>query len=165
MSRFCTGEVKDIFFYLSNFNDYREEAMTDEEKNRVLELRASGKGARAISKVINVPENTIKTFLRRHSFKDVPIVPEPIKYEPKKEPKCKMCKAVVTRFEGKRPRLFCSDHCRMQWWKEHPEEVNRKAIYAYECAYCHKAFTAYGNSTRKYCSHECYVNDRYGGGR
>ncbi len=163
MSRFCTGEVKDIFFYPSNFNDYREEAMTDEEKNRVLELRASGKGARAISKVINVPENTIKTYLRRHPFADVPIKPEPIEYPEAETPKCKWCKKPVIRYEGKRPRLFCGDICRMAWWKEHQEELNKKAIYEYECAYCHKPFTAYGNSTRKYCSHECYVNDRYGG--
>lgn len=165
MSRFCTGEVKDIFFYPSNFNDYREEAMTAEEKKRVLELRNSGKGAKAISKATGLSENTVKSFLRRYSFSDAPVVLVPIKYDKKDEPRCKQCGKIVTRYEGRRARLFCGDACRNRWWKEHPEEVNRKAIYAYECAYCHKAFTAYGNSTRKYCSHECYVNDRYGGGR
>lgn len=28
---------------------------------------------------------------------------------------------------------------------------------------CKKKFTAYGNSNRKYCSHECCINDRFGG--
>lgn len=137
--------------------------MTDEEKNRVLELRASGRGAKAISKELSLSENTVKAFLRRHPFKDVPIQPEAIKYKESDAPRCKMCGKIVTRYEGKRPRLFCSDSCRNHWWKEHPELINKKAIYEYECVYCHKPFTAYGNSTRKYCSHECYVSDRYGG--
>ncbi len=137
--------------------------MTDEEKTRVLELRASGKGAKAIGRATGLSENTVKTFLRRHSFKEPPIKPEPIKYEASDAPRCKMCGKIVTRYEGKRPRLYCGDACRQAWWRDHPDELHKKAIYEYECAYCHKPFTAYGNSNRKYCSHECYVNDRYGG--
>ena len=41
--------------------------------------------------------------------------------------------------------------------------VKRKAIYEYTCPTCGSAFTAYGNSHRKYCCHECYIADRFGG--
>lgn len=44
------------------------------------------------------------------------------------------------------------------------EEVNRKANYSCTCAFCGKQFTSYGNKHRKYCSHACYINDRFGGG-
>lgn len=27
--------------------------------------------------------------------------------------------------------------------------------------YCGKAFVAYGNKDRKYCSHDCYIRDRF----
>lgn len=30
------------------------------------------------------------------------------------------------------------------------------------CAHCGKPFTAYGNKERKYCSHNCYISDRFG---
>ena len=41
--------------------------------------------------------------------------------------------------------------------------VKRKAIYEYTCPTCGSAFTAYGNRHRKYCCHECYIADRFGG--
>ena len=41
--------------------------------------------------------------------------------------------------------------------------VKRKAIYEYTCTTCGSAFTAYGNIHRKYCCHECYIADRFGG--
>ncbi len=57
-----------------------------------------------------------------------------------------------------------SDKCRTVWWNSHPEAVNRKAVYSFTCAHCGKPFTAYGNAGRKYCSHACYIADRYKGG-
>ncbi|MDR0883423.1 MAG: hypothetical protein LBN05_02285 [Oscillospiraceae bacterium] len=57
-------------------------------------------------------------------------------------------------------RRFCCDACRLAWWKAHPKQVNRKAIYKYICPVCHKAFTAYGNNHRIYCSRKCYGKSR-----
>ncbi len=51
---------------------------------------------------------------------------------------------------------FCSDKCRMAWWKAHPDQLNRKAIYHMVCAHCGQPFDSYGNSHRKYCSRACY---------
>lgn len=39
-----------------------------------------------------------------------------------------------------------------------------KANYECICEYCGKTFLSYGNKNRKYCSHSCYINDRFGGG-
>ena len=41
----------------------------------------------------------------------------------------------------------------------------RKAVYTFTCPACGKAFTVYGNSHRKFCSHACYIAYRFGGVR
>ena len=33
----------------------------------------------------------------------------------------------------------------------------------YKCEKCGKKFISYGNKDRKYCCHECYIEDRFGG--
>ena len=33
--------------------------------------------------------------------------------------------------------------------------------YKLKCAYCGKDFISYGNKKRKYCSHYCYIHDRF----
>ena len=58
---------------------------------------------------------------------------------------------------------FLPDKCRMQWWKAHIKEVNRKAVYDFTCACCGQQFQAYGNDHRKYCSRACYIKARFGG--
>ncbi len=35
----------------------------------------------------------------------------------------------------------------------------------YRCPRCGSTFRAYRNRNRKYCSHECYIADRFGGGK
>lgn len=63
-----------------------------------------------------------------------------------------------------KPRVFCSDECRVKWWHEHPEKIKQRAVYSFTCAGCGGQFTAYGNSRRKYCSHGCYIRARFKGG-
>lgn len=60
-------------------------------------------------------------------------------------------------------KLFCSDECRRNWWKEHPEEAkhSKAATYKCECSYCQRVFYSYGNKNRKYCSHDCYIQARF----
>ena len=62
-----------------------------------------------------------------------------------------------------RPKKFCSDKCRREWWKGHPERINRKesAMYPAVCVRCGKEFLSYGNRKRKYCSHDCYIKARF----
>ena len=58
-------------------------------------------------------------------------------------------------------RRFCCPECRVQWWNSNQDKVNRKAIYSFICPNCGNEFTSYGNAGRKYCSHECYIADRF----
>ena len=81
--------------------------MTNEEKVRVLELRGSGKGAKAISKETGLSENTIKTFFRRYSLDKKPVI--------NAISRCKECGAELVHQESRRHKLFCTDSCRMRW--------------------------------------------------
>ena len=64
---------------------------------------------------------------------------------------------------GAKRKMFCSDACRVAWWNCHKDLVTRKAVYMIPCAGCGKVFKSYGNRNRKYCSHGCYINARFGG--
>jgi len=77
---------------------------------------------------------------------------------------CRECGKPLVQIEGMKRRVFCSKDCRVKWWKKHPEQLNRKAVYQFTCPHCGKPFSAYGNSKRKYCSHACYIAARFGGG-
>ena len=41
--------------------------------------------------------------------------------------------------------------------------MNKKetAMYPFTCTRCGKEFLSYGNQTRKYCSHDCYIRARF----
>lgn len=81
------------------------------------------------------------------------------------EPTTSLPYKAVPQTAGRKEKKFCSDRCRMKWWNSHLDQVQRKANYDFVCPVCKKPFTVYGNANRKYCSHECYIEDRFGGGR
>ena len=138
----------------------KEADMTDDERSKVLALRNDGVKIKDIAVTLNLSENTIKTFLKRAKVRTEV---KPVLKDGMLKGKCKECGATIISYQCRKTKLFCSDKCRMAWWNRNPELVNRKANYEYECAYCKKPFVAYGNSHRKYCCHECYISDRFGG--
>ena len=129
--------------------------MTTEQKNMVVSLRGCGKSYNEISALLGVSVNTISSYCRRVSVdgqsKDIKSVGT-----------CKQCGKLVKSKAGHKQRQFCSDTCRLAWWNAHMEQVERKAVYTFTCACCGRAFAAYGNQHRKYCSHTCYIAGRYG---
>ena len=76
---------------------------------------------------------------------------------------CKYCGAMILEIPGRKEKKFCSDDCRNRWWNKHLAEATRKNMSNYVCPACGKTFSAYGKRNRKYCSHECYITDRFGG--
>ena len=132
--------------------------MTESQKSQIKTLRKEGLSFGNIASTLNLSVNTVKSFCRRNlsALETETEIPT--------DGICRYCGRPVMRIAGRKEKKFCSDKCRMNFWKEHPDELNKKAIYSFECTYCHKPFTAYGNSHRKYCCHECYIEDRFGGG-
>jgi len=81
----------------------------------------------------------------------------------KKNLLCTNCEKHIKQKSQGRTRRFCSEECRRKWWHEHQEERKKSetASYKYICPYCGKEFSVYGNKGRKYCSHNCYIKDRF----
>lgn len=127
--------------------------MTNEEKTAVENLRKDGYGYKKISQMTGICESTIKSYCRRNRLSG----------EQAQERHCLCCGKTVIQYPGRKEKKFCSDACRNKWWNSHLHLVKRKAMYDYVCPVCGKAFTAYGNRNRKYCSHACYIEDRFGG--
>ena len=137
--------------------------MKESDKKKIEELWLQGYGSKKIADKLGINVNTVKSFCRRHGlsgdrqqerFNNTDIVVE--------EPRCKCCGSSIAWRSGTKKKIFCSDSCRMKWWNSHQELVNRKAEYVFVCHNCGKLFTAYGNKERKYCTHSCYIEHRYG---
>ena len=128
--------------------------MNETEKKRICALRAEGMGYASIASALGVTKSQVSGYCRRAGIG---------KGEQRDQRGvCPNCGGAVEQARGRKPRRFCCGECRQAWWNAHPERVARRAVYEFDCAGCGKRFTAYGNSHRKYCSHACYIADRYG---
>ena len=137
--------------------------MTMEQKNQIIKLRNAGCGYTEIAKLLSLMKDQVSGFCRMNALTG-------LQASASNEKKstghyCPNCGKENSRKTGHKPIRFCSSECRVHWWNTHPENVNRKAFYTSTCAHCGKEFTVYGNANRKYCSHECYIEDRFGGGK
>ncbi|MBP3805233.1 MAG: RNA polymerase subunit sigma-70 [Oribacterium sp.] len=131
--------------------------MTHEQRKQIISLRSEGLGYKRIADKLGLSINTVKSFCRRQ--KDNPGISIPAGTKV-----CLQCGNPVGQIPGRKEKKFCSDKCRMAWWNAHPELVQRKNAREMICPNCGKHFTVFGNVKRKYCSHECYVTYRFGGG-
>jgi endogenous inhibitor of DNA gyrase (YacG/DUF329 family) len=134
--------------------------MTDTQKVLITDLRGKGYGYKKIAQMTGISENTVKSYCRRNSVPMTTVVDTP---SADNEHFCLSCGFPVTQKSGRKNKKFCSDRCRNKWWNTHLDQVKRKAIYEFTCPTCGGPFSAYGNANRKYCSHECYIEDRFGG--
>ena len=80
------------------------------------------------------------------------------------EKMCKCCGATLVQTPGRKRKIFCSAACRTKWWNAHPELVKHRGEHQVICGHCGQTFSVSKNSARKYCSHGCYIADRFHGG-
>jgi len=133
---------------------------------KVTSLRRAGIGYTETARLSGVSRDAVRSFCRRNGLAgEMSGEGQP---EPEDQPQggvCRECGKVLVQPEGVKRRVFCSRECREKWWHSHPGEIRQRAVYTFTCAGCGGQFTAYGNSKRKYCSHECYIRARFKGGR
>ncbi len=98
-----------------------------------------------ISKLLDTPEATIRTWFFRF---------------PDNETTCLLCGAEIALTPGKKKRIFCSDKCRIIWWRKHPELMQLKMVEK-ECAHCQETFLSYASSKRRFCSRNCYYKSKH----
>ncbi|MGN9153691.1 RNA polymerase subunit sigma-70 [Bariatricus sp. HCP3S3_E12] len=136
--------------------------MTSEQKQQIHLLREKGYGYATIAEALGLTKNQVSAYCRRNNLSGTK-AERTVSSRPDSDC-CLCCGKPLTQTPGRKPIKFCSNECRVKWWNSHQDMVNKKAIYSFTCACCGKEFTAYGNAKRKYCSHACYITDRFGTG-
>ena len=132
--------------------------MTNEQKARITALRHDGIGYATIAAMLGISKEAVKSFCRRNALTgNTASSPPP-------EGLCRNCGAEIVQNPKTRKKVFCSPDCRNTWWKAHPHPSVQITAYQHTCTHCGKLFTAYGTAPRKYCSHACYIADRFKGG-
>lgn len=134
--------------------------MTTDEKRMLTAYRQQGLGYKKIAQLMGLSVNTVKTYCKRNALGDVVANQDPRSIEKV----CKHCGTSLVQTPGQKPRVFCSDACRTKWWNAHPELVNHRSERQVVCGHCGQVFSVGKNSARKYCSHGCYIADRFHGG-
>ncbi len=138
--------------------------MTQEMGRQITSLRLKGLGYKSIAIVVGTSRENVRYYCKTHDLEGTADEITKQKPELKINPEtCKFCGKKIIRNPRSGKKLFCSDDCRRAWWRKHPEEAKRgeNAVYECECAYCKRTFISYGNSKRKYCCHDCYIQDRF----
>lgn len=136
--------------------------MTSEQKKQIHLLREKGYGYTTIAEALGLTKNQVSAYCRRNNLSGTK-AERTVSSRPDSAC-CLCCGKPLTQTPGRKPIKFCSNECRVKWWNSHQDMVDKKAIYSFTCACCGKEFTAYGNAKRKYCSHACYITDRFGTG-
>jgi len=142
----------------------RVRKMTDVQAASIRELRMKGMGYRAIASVLGLSRDIVRNYCKSKGVAGYGSVTKlNIREQMQNGCVCIFCGNVINQHSPGRPKKFCTDKCRREWWKLHPESVNKKdtAVYHLTCSHCGKAFDSYGNKKRKYCSHNCYIKDRF----
>lgn len=110
--------------------------MNNKTKAQIMKLKNKGYTYKRIADELNISEGSIKSFFNR---------------------KIDICPVCYTPVIGKK---YCSDKCRMAWWRAHPHKTT--SMIECRCEVCHKKFFAYPSKQRKYCSKKCYGKSRRG---
>ncbi|BAK46681.1 hypothetical protein CXIVA_07140 [Clostridium sp. SY8519] len=136
--------------------------MTENQKSKIRTLRRKGYGYGRIAKELEIPLNTVKSYCRRNAD-EIAEKPKPAVEYTGEVTHCENCGREIRQIAKRKRKRFCCDKCRNAWWNSHLDQVKRKKVYYFVCPTCGKEFHLYGDSRRKYCSHECYIKDRFGG--
>ena len=119
--------------------------MTDMEKKNVESLRWAGMGYSKISLHLKLPLSTVKSHCRRHNVASRA-----------GRGVCMECGRPLKQGTGRKEKKFCSDGCRIKWWNHHTHLMKANCV----CVHCGRVF--HGRTGRKYCSHQCYIEERFG---
>ena len=116
--------------------------MNLKQKVQVEKLKNEGYSFKEISEKLNVSVGTVKSYFAR---KD-------------QHPKCNCCGVELTG-TVKRERRFCSDKCRMKWWRDN-SDVSRTTVRKV-CPICSRTFISYPSKKQTYCSKQCSGKARW----
>lgn len=123
------------------------QSVTNERIQSITRLQQAGKGYRTIATETGLPVNSVKSWCKRHPVGSTgPSL-------------CQQCGTPLHPVPGKRAPRFCSDACRLAWWKAHPEQKSHRVSYPHVCRFCGTEFSN-NRVTASYCSRSCFARAR-----
>lgn len=139
--------------------------MTRDQQEEIRRLRDCGEGYKRIAAMLGLSVNTVKSFCQRENAKQAALRPINTDHCHTSLPQgnvtgkavCLRCGKPVAQIPGRRKRFFCSDACRMGYWRNLARPVGGIR----RCAGCGKVLLGH-DRTRKYCRHACYIAHRFG---
>lgn len=106
--------------------------MTEIEKSSVLALREEGRTLQEIALELNLPINTVKSFIYRTSLAEGEMPGTgPASVPPAADcvyTSCLYCGKAVEQLPTHKEKKFCSDECRTNWWNENKDQSQGAAI-------------------------------------
>ena len=139
--------------------------MTRDQQEEIRRLRDCGEGYKRIAAMLGLSVNTVKSFCQRDNVKQETGRPDDTTakscvYTSREnvtgESFCPRCGKPIAQIPGRRERLYCSDACRMGYWRNLARPVGGIR----RCAGCGKVLLGHDRS-RKYCCHACYIAHRF----
>lgn len=124
--------------------------MTCEDKRQIDKLSSQGYGCTAISNMLGISINTVKSYFRRNKSKE-----EKIKIRNAAKGGCEFCGKILVHTEGKKKKRFCCDKCRFTWWNRNRDKIHHKILFEISCCYCGASIKS-ADKNRKFCSQNCY---------
>lgn len=129
--------------------------MTNEQKITIKTMREKLCSYAEIAEKLRISVNSVKSYcLRNHLNTEVLV---------KNAKKCKNCGKPIVVDSRTKPRVFCSNECKVYWWKNHKSADNSNFVQEHTCTTCGKSFSAYTTANRKYCSLQCYQRRNFNG--
>lgn len=92
--------------------------MTNLQEKQIRAYRESGYSLSQISKELEIPLNTVKSFTRR---KGIEVQQEATVVL------CRQCSQPIIQKQKRKRRIFCCNHCKQTWWnrrRSHHEQAN-----------------------------------------
>lgn len=133
--------------------------MTEEQKKQIRSFRTAGMGYKRISAALDIPLGTVKSFCRRDEADMLAIMGyEAVEQSESQsaKPVCLRCGKPVIRIPGRKKRRFCSEACRVAYWRTQERSDSEQIL----CAGCGKPLCGLDRH-RKFCSHACYIHSRF----
>ena len=124
--------------------------MTEAEKLRIHKFRQEGLGYKKIAAALDLPVNSVKTYLRRHpANEDAAAIPDI----------CERCGKSIVQAPHRTRNRDRSDTWSIPWPNAHPDKGGKRTLHAFTCAYCGRSFQS-GAKGWRYCSRACYAAAR-----
>jgi len=123
--------------------------LSEVEKRKIIALKLKGMGSKSIARQLQLNPSAVKTFIHRHGRDPEYVATMGL---------CPCCGSPVDQLPGRKTKKFCSDACRMKWWAQHQDQMDR-TLYTITCVQCGCSFES-ANPKRKFCGRACYADNR-----